>query len=570
MTDYENYHDAGLIVFPLHPIVNGTCGCSNPKCTDGGKHPAISGYTSLKYMSDGDFERMAEATPLANGYGVLMSRRKEPELKNLVIDIDERNGGVESYEKLIERIPEAANSKFIVETGSSKSSKHMYFTVPVNADLRLNHAAYPGIDFKSSGYVVGSGSDHLSGKKYRVLFGSPADIDAAPVALLNVLRQERIKEDGSAPQASGATAEQLRKLIEVLPNEKVDYDNIFLMAGMALHFEMKGHPESLALWKQFSRKNTEHDEEWMFKKWRSFKLDKPNPIRIGSLRRYAQQMGIDWHSIFPHLDITGEVIQASKTAERIATKGAETLKEQLGLTESADELIKALGIDPVVIDRFISETVRNSTNSGELLILTKAEHLNNHRKNESWPYLLRTYGAPYNSKAVEKLILDKLATCNEDGNEPSKAAIDKLLKDLGNPVFTPIMQHIEYHNQRGAVSFQVDMFAHERSVRLRDRDAAYTLTHRPLVSSDHDPLAQYDAAIVADYKDHFPELDEVLDFLSMARFAPDRKKAYLWLHCPSDWGKGFFKSALKIIGATAELNVKEVEAFFEEIGRAHV
>ena len=44
-----------------------------------------------------------------------------------------------------------------------------------------------GIDFKSTGFVVGAGSLHKSGNRYEAIIGAPGDIGEAPEALLQML-----------------------------------------------------------------------------------------------------------------------------------------------------------------------------------------------------------------------------------------------------------------------------------------------------------------------------------------------------------------------------------------------
>ena len=48
-----------------------------------------------------------------------------------------------------------------------------------------------------------------------------------------------------------------------------------------------------------------------------------------------------------------------------------------------------------------------------------------------------------------------------------------------------------------------------------------------------------------------------------ARFSQDRKKAFLWLKAPSDWGKGILMDALADLGLVVYISVKEVERMFD-------
>lgn len=63
------------------------------------------------------------------------------------------------------------------------------------------------------------------------------------------------------------------------------------------------------------------------------------------------------------------------------------------------------------------------------------------------------------------------------------------------------------------------------------------------------------AAIVADYKEHFPQFDDTIDMLLNARFASDRREAYIWLHAESDWGKGVLVKIFELLGIATELTV---------------
>jgi len=103
------------------------------------------------------------------------------------------------------------------------------------------------------------------------------------------------------------------------------------------------------------------------------------------------------------------------------------------------------------------------------------------------------------------------------------------------------------------------MFATVGRMDIRDESVRVIYAHKPYVAVP----AEYDSAAIADYREHFPQLDRFLDFLVAARFAQDRKRAYLWMQCPSDWGKGFLLDVFERFGASVELSVKEIEGIFE-------
>jgi hypothetical protein len=111
----------------------------------------------------------------------------------------------------------------------------------------------------------------------------------------------------------------------------------------------------------------------------------------------------------------------------------------------------------------------------------------------------------------------------------------------------------------------VDMFGQRTRLELREDVVRVILTHQPLEVPE-----EFNPEIIDDYRQHFPQLDAVIEFVVASRFALDRKKSYLWLLADSDWGKGFFLGVCKSLGLVVELSVKEIEAMFEgkPVGRS--
>ena len=141
MLKYKEFWQAGYRVFGLHPIVKGgRCGCGDPQCKDVGKHPRTRAWQYTPVWSDDQIEVMEETEQFATGYGIVCKGI-------FVIDIDARNGGVPSHEKLLVDYPGIAGAGLIVETGSGGGSKHLYFKLPEDVALVTHLPEYPGIDF---------------------------------------------------------------------------------------------------------------------------------------------------------------------------------------------------------------------------------------------------------------------------------------------------------------------------------------------------------------------------------------------------------------------------------------
>lgn len=281
---YLDFWEVGRRVFALWPIeADGSCGCGDPECPTAGKHPRASNWQHTPHWSQDQIDTMEEMGQFVTGYGVLVHGL-------LVVDVDERNGGADSYAKLCEKVPEVTGAGMIVKTGSGGQSKHLYFSLPEQAALVQHLNQYPGIDFKSSGYVVGPGSLHASGNRYETVVGSPGDIATAPDALIDLLRKperHRATVNGSPVDVSN---DDLADMLEHITNDSVtDYEK-WIRTGMALHLVTKGDDDGYQLWVNWSSKGPKHNERDMPKKWHSFGKS-ANPVTLGTLTHYAEQEG---------------------------------------------------------------------------------------------------------------------------------------------------------------------------------------------------------------------------------------------------------------------------------------
>lgn len=205
-----------------------------------------------------------------------------------------------------------------------------------------------------------------------------------------------------------------------------------------------------------------------------------------------------------------------------------------------------------------------SGSKSKLFLLNRNEILVQCRESDASKFLTETYGS-----VVDRAAVEHLARSGDFGSDPVKAAParTKFVAGCMAVVKTAILDYLKYHNQRESVEWRVDMFANFSRLELLEEKARIVLAHKPLPSLDQPK--DYDR-IIADYKEHFSRFDAFLDFITMARFALDRKKAYLWILADSDWGKGFLTGVLAKLGVCVETSMKEVEAMLEgkPVGRS--
>jgi hypothetical protein len=166
LSEKSKFHRAALsyveklnwAVFPLHSIQGGHCTCLKKDCKSPGKHPRIAGgYKSAttdklkinQWWSNWSISNIGIATGKINGI--------------VVLDIDPRNDGNQSFEELISEYGQLPET---VEAASGGGGQHILFKYP--GSFNITNFILPGIDFKTDGgYIVGAPSYHKSGFEYK-------------------------------------------------------------------------------------------------------------------------------------------------------------------------------------------------------------------------------------------------------------------------------------------------------------------------------------------------------------------------------------------------------------------
>ena len=148
----------GYPVLPLHGIVDGRCTCGNPQCgITSGKHPHAPFAPHGKDDATTDratIRRWFADQPLIN-YGVCTDTLP-------TVDIDPRHDGDKAWLKLVRE--NYLVHTWQVQTGSG--GQHLIFGATTEPTPCGKLAR--GVDVKGvGGYIVGVGSLHLSGNRYR-------------------------------------------------------------------------------------------------------------------------------------------------------------------------------------------------------------------------------------------------------------------------------------------------------------------------------------------------------------------------------------------------------------------
>lgn len=283
---YRQCMEAGIRVMPLYPIVDGKCGCGDPDCVTTGKHPINSGWQNTPVWDDEQVASMRiYLGQLYPAYGVIVRDGL------LIVDVDERNGGVESFERLQKDLGVSLRGKFSVQSGSGGGSSHDYFRSTKDiGKLKQSLKDYPGIDFKSSGYVVGWGSPHKSGLYYERMIGFPEDIGEPPAELLELLKRPERVASGSGEFADVTSSDIKEMLTYIENNEGTDYE-VYLAVGMAVHYALGGSLDGLSLWHEWAEKSSKYIATDLDRRWHSFGKKVADPVTMGTIYKWAEDGG---------------------------------------------------------------------------------------------------------------------------------------------------------------------------------------------------------------------------------------------------------------------------------------
>jgi len=176
-----DFQSRGLVMLPMHAVINGVCQGSHEvapgewrkggTCTHKpGKHPAMKWAALRNTGLPNRPEDLAKWVGRDQNLGVLMDCGA---LRIWVADCDTRDarGHVESI---------LGKTPCVVETGRDGGGWHLYYLLPPGVSMKADNGnSFPGLDIKTSGYVIAPWGRHHSGRYYTPEDGF--DLSLAPV-----------------------------------------------------------------------------------------------------------------------------------------------------------------------------------------------------------------------------------------------------------------------------------------------------------------------------------------------------------------------------------------------------
>jgi len=163
-----------------------------------GKRPVDSQWTDISKVH---YTREAIACRIADGFNVGFRIPRGM----LIVDVDPKNGGLASWNKLLDDVPELNWYPVTVDTAGG--GFHLYLTIGDGVKVPTTSVAYPGIDFLQHGrQVVIVGSVGANGKLYKWATGAILAGQACPEPLVDIL--SRVGEGVSALNHADAAAKE--------------------------------------------------------------------------------------------------------------------------------------------------------------------------------------------------------------------------------------------------------------------------------------------------------------------------------------------------------------------------
>ena len=362
-------------------------------------------------------------------------------------------------------------------------------------------------------------------------------------------------------QPIGLSGDQIEQHLALLSDEDSTNGDTWLRVGMAIYHETGGSDDGWILFDEFSQRTTDqtkYDQAANYQRWQSFgnRNDKL-PITFASVMQMVRV-----EQSLPALDEVGEeAYELARKIEFTLYKMFEGLElPNIGQVTHAS----VFEVCPRRIHAIITGCYWQPVGAKGIWLLNDSEHLNFHGEKSAHEFIAVKFGKVMNASVVELA-----ARIAHEANPLLASTVERYIREALAVAPAAIMQHLEYANQRTSVAYSVDMFADRSQMQLEENAVRIIYQHKEL-------QARVEAAnrpdIIADYIEHFPRFHALLDFIVAARFAADRKKAYLWIHADSDWGKGFLMSVFddSNLGISVDLSMSEIEKMFEgaPVGRA--
>lgn len=327
--------------------------------------------------------------------------------------------------------------------------------------------------------------------------------------------------------------EKMGEYLSALDSDYYENETSWYKVGMAIFHQTKGSEDGYKLFDTFSKPGKHYDESANRKRWDSFSsAERGNPITFASV--------IKWSGVNTKAQKIKSILKDDKHKQRAIKALNDTSKFIM------DKVGFKIEVEVDVVHAMLVSCFWNPQQNKLNTINDMDEKVIFNEKDVS-QMLVTFFGNPITN-------YEDLNNFIKDDEEMTQTQKNSVL----SCAMTNIIRTIKAYYQRSAIEQRVDMFS-DRTYFDFAPDKA--IEHHKHIELTPPKGVLVDELAVSDYLKHFPQCIDVLEMIIAARFASSRKKAYLWLKAPSDWGKDFFRVALGTIAT--EMSVKEVEKAIE-------
>lgn len=315
------YAESGLLVFPVHSVVDGKCSCyQGVNCKRKGKHPRTNSGLKSGTTNPDIIKKWWSIWPDSN---IAIVTGKESGI--LVVDVDVSDGFKTAKDVLDFNDLELPDT-LISETGGG--GVHYIYKYPEKGNYKSSTEVFNNIDSRADGgYIIVPPSIHESEKEY--FFDNASgefnfnEVSEAPKIFLDKIdvgKENRVitipnwNPDGHIPEFGIDALESCCKYAD-------DYDT-WIRVGMAIHYTDPS-PNGFDLWDWWSSLSKKYDSVSVENQWRNFSRrghKYTTVITFDTVFQYAGECG--WSN--PNIEV-GSVI-ASSIIESSQKKIADIIK----------------------------------------------------------------------------------------------------------------------------------------------------------------------------------------------------------------------------------------------------
>ena len=307
----EMYHDQGMKLLPLGKW-DTMITLDNGKQISAGKVPIDKDWLNKTFSK----KYIRQNVEKGNNVGFLLGD------KDLVVDVDPKNGGDKSLKELIKDLDyDFFEHCPTVQTGS----KGYHFYLKKSDEIKVSETLeqYPGIEFKTVGrQVVIPGSTHPNGRTYE--FDDLAtEFDFTPNSpdCLIALIERKITEIDSDDYKGIMTPDQLSDILSHIPIDNYDSNDEWFKMLAASHHATDGvGVEEFVDWST-SDAHYANDGPMIRKRWESLGKDgKPSSISYRSLLHEAKKFDFDVSEFEAQMDFEDADLLDDKILDVEATQ----------------------------------------------------------------------------------------------------------------------------------------------------------------------------------------------------------------------------------------------------------